>query len=127
MAALVAVPLLASGCGGSSKPEYCSKVTELEGSVEELKNVQLESGALPSLQADLKLVQSNAEGVVNSAKQEFPTETTAVKSSTSTLAAALQALAPAPTPAELLSLAPKVTAVVSAVEGLSSATESACG
>jgi outer membrane murein-binding lipoprotein Lpp len=123
---LVVGALLAGGCGSSSKPEYCSKVSDLRGSVEELKAVEIESGTLATLEADLKTVRSNAGEVVESAKQDFPNETSALKTSVSSLSAATEELAAAPTPQELLALAPKVSGVVLATEELTSATESAC-
>lgn len=124
---LVAVALVAVACGGSnSKPEYCSSLSELEGSVEELKGLEIESGTVATLEADLKTVQSNANEVAESAKKDFPNETSAVKTSVSSLSGATQELAATPTPQELLALAPKVKGAVLAVEQLSSATESAC-
>ena len=124
--ALVALAIVAVACGSSSKPEYCSNVSNLEGSVEELKGLEIESGTVATLEADLKTVQSNANEVVESAKKDFPNETSAVKTSVSSLSTATQELAAAPTPEELLVLAPKVKGVVVAAEELSSATESAC-
>lgn len=47
-------------CGSSSKPEYCSNVTALEESVDELGSVQFEGGFLDTLKADLNQVQKNA-------------------------------------------------------------------
>jgi capsule polysaccharide export protein KpsE/RkpR len=124
--ALVAIALVAVGCGSSSKPEYCSDVSDLEGSVEELKGVELQSGALATLEADLKKVQTNANEVVSSAKQDFPSQTSAVKTSVSSLSTATRELAAAPAPQELVDLAAKVKSVALAAEELSSATESAC-
>ena len=125
-AALVLVALLLAACGGSSKPAYCSNVSDLEGSVQELKSVELESGALATLEADLKKVQTNADAVVGSAKEDFPTETSALKSAVSSLSTAVGQLPAAPTPQELLALATQIDTTVSAAEELSSATESAC-
>ena len=47
--ALAAAVLAAAGCGGGGKPEYCSNVSDLQQSVDDLKNVQLKSGALSTL------------------------------------------------------------------------------
>ena len=79
--ALIATALVAAGCGGSSKPAYCSNVSDLQQSVDDLKNIQLKSGALSTLQTDLQKVQNNADAVVSSAKQDFPSQTSALKSS----------------------------------------------
>ena len=99
--AVAAASLVAAGCGGSSKPDYCSKVSDLQQSVNDLKGVQLQSGALSTIQTDVQKVQSNATAVVSSAKQDFPTQTSALQSSVSTLSATINALPPSPTPQQL--------------------------
>ena len=124
--ALAAVALLAAGCGSSSKPDYCSNVSDLEGSIAEIKGIELESGAVPTLQADLEKVKANADAVVSSAKQDFPSETSALKSSVSSLSTTVNQLPPTPTPQQLLALTSGVESTVTAAKELSSATESAC-
>jgi hypothetical protein len=121
-----AAAFLAAGCGGTSKPAYCSNVSDLQQSVDDLKGVKLESGALSTLQTDLKTVQSNTDAVVSSAKQDFPSQTSALKSSVSSLSTAVKQLPASPTVAQLASLAPMVSSVVTAANGLQSATSSAC-
>jgi len=123
---LVAVALIAAGCGSSSKPAYCSNVSELKKSVEELKSVQLTSGVLSTLQADVSKVHSNAEAAVSSAKQDFPSQTSALNSSVSSLSTAVKKLPANPTPPQLLALTAEIAAVVNAGKELSSATSSAC-
>ena len=90
--AVAAAALVAAGCGGSSKPDYCSNVSDLQQSVNDLKGVQLQSGALSTIQTDVQKVQSNATAVVSSAKQDFPSQTSALQSSVSTLSATINAL-----------------------------------
>jgi hypothetical protein len=64
MFVLAIAALVAAGCGGDDKPAYCSDVSDLQQSVDDLKNVRLtESGALSTLQTDLQTVQSNADAV----------------------------------------------------------------
>jgi hypothetical protein len=124
--ALPAASLAAAGCGGSDKPEYCSKVSDLQQSVNDLKSVQPNSAVVSTLQTDLQKVQSDANAVVSSAKQDFPNQTTALESSVSTLATAINGLPPSPTPQQLVALVPQITSVGTAAQGLSSATRSAC-
>ena len=124
--AVAAAALVAAGCGGSSKPDYCSKVSDLQQSVNDLKGVQLQSGALSTIQTDVQKVQSNATAVVSSAKQDFPTQTSALQSSVSTLSATINALPPAPTPQQLAPLVPQIRSVGTASQDLSNATNSAC-
>jgi hypothetical protein len=124
--ALAAVALLVAGCGGSSKPDYCSNVSDLEGSIAEIKGIELESGTISTLQADLEKVKTNADAVVSSAKQDFPSETSALKSSVSGLSATANQLPSTPTPQQLLALKSGIESTVTAGKELSSATESAC-
>jgi hypothetical protein len=124
--ALAAAALVAAGCGDDSKPAYCSDVSDLKQSVDDLKNVQLESGVLSTLVTDLQKVQSDANAVVSSAKQDFPSETSALTSSVSTLSTSIKQLPPSPTAKELSTLVPQINAAVTAANNLSSATSSAC-
>jgi hypothetical protein len=126
LVSLAAVAVVVTGCGGASKPEYCSNVSELEESVDDLRNVQLESGFLATLEADVNKVREDADAVVSSAKEDFPSETSALESSVSVLAEAINKLPPSPTTGQLLSLTPRISSTVKAAEELVSATESAC-
>jgi hypothetical protein len=54
-------------------------VSDLQQSVTDLKSVQLQSGALSTLQTDLQQVQSNTNAVVSSAKADFPSQTSALQ------------------------------------------------
>ena len=124
--AMAAAALVAAGCGGSSKPDYCSDVSDLQQSVNDLKGVQLQSGALSTIQTDVQKVQSNATAVVSSAKQDFPSQTSALQSSVSTLSATINALPQSPTAQQLVPLVPQIRSVGTAAQNLSNATNSAC-
>ena len=123
---LAAAAFLAAGCGSSSKPAYCSDVTNLQNSVNSLKSVQLQSGAVSTLKTDVQKVQTNANAVVSSAKQDFPSQTSALQTSVSSLSTSIQALPPAPTAQQLVPIAAEVASTVSAADSLKSATSSAC-
>ena len=69
--------------------------SDLQQSVDDLGNVQLKSGALSTLQTDVQKVQNNADAVVSSAKEDFPSQTSALKSSVSSLSNTIKQL-PAP-------------------------------
>jgi hypothetical protein len=125
--ALAAAALIASGCGSSNdKPAYCSDVSDLQSSVNDLKNVQLNSDAVSTVQTDVQKVQTNANAVVSSAKQDFPNETSALRSSVSTLSTAIKQLPSSPTAQQLAALVPDISNTVTAAKNLSSATKSAC-
>jgi hypothetical protein len=124
--ALAATALLAAGCGSSDKPDYCSNVSDLQQSVDNLKSVPPESGALSNLQTDLQKVQTDTNAVVSSAKQDFPSQTSALQSSVSSLSTAIKQLPASPTAQELAALVPDISSTVTAAKNLSSATKSAC-
>ena len=127
MFVLAIAALVAAGCGGDDKPAYCSDVSDLQQSVDDLKNVQLtESGALSTLQTDLQTVQSNADAVVSSAKQDFSSQTSALKSSVSKLSTTIEQLPASPTAQQLAPVAQGIRSVVTSVKDLDSATSSAC-
>ena len=127
MVVLAAAALVAAGCGGDDEPAYCSNVGDLQQSVDDLKNVQLtESGSLSSLQTAIQEVQSDADAAVSSAKEDFPNETSALKSSVSSLSTTINELPSSPTAQELAALAPDINSVVTAAKDLDSATSSAC-
>ena len=116
--ALAAAALMAGGCGSSNdKPAYCSDVSDLQSSVNDLKNVQLNSDAVSTLQTDVQKIQTNANAVVSSAKQDFPNETSALKSSVSTFHRD-QAAARVPTAQQLAALVPDITNTVTAAKNL---------
>ncbi|MGH2966742.1 MAG: hypothetical protein ACRDMH_15360 [Solirubrobacterales bacterium] len=124
--ALAAAVSVAADCGGSSKPAYCSNVSDLQSSVNTLKSVQLQSGVLSTLQTDLQTVQTNADAVVSSAKADFPSQTSALESSVLSLSTAIQKLPSSATPQQLAALVPKINTTVTAAQDLQSATSSAC-
>jgi len=121
----VTVLVAAAGCGGSSKPGYCSDRTELQKSVKDLNGIVASSG-LSGLQLQLTTVRANATTLAADAKQDFPTETSALTSSIETLSAAVKDLPGSPSAARIAALAVDVSAVVTDAKNLAKATTSAC-
>ncbi len=123
---LAAAALIVVGCGGDDKPDYCSNVSDLQSSVDDLKNVDLGTDTLATVKTDLGTIQSDADAVVSSAKADFPDQTSALESSVSTLSDSVKALPASPTAQQLLALAPQISSTVNAAGDLKSATSSAC-
>ena len=125
--ALAAAALVAAGCGGDDKPDYCSNVSDLQQSVDDLKSVQVDSAVVSTLQTDVQKVQSNANAVVSSAKTGLPEpdqRAAVIRLESFHLD---QAAARRPRRVGRCStLTPQVNSVVTAAQGLSSATSSAC-
>jgi outer membrane murein-binding lipoprotein Lpp len=124
--ALSAATVVAAGCGSDNKPAYCSDVSDLKQSVNDLKDVQLNTGAVSTLQTDVQKVQSDTNAVVSSAKQDFPNQTSALQSSVSSLSTAIKQLPSSPSAQQLASLVPKISSTVTAAKNLEDATSSAC-
>jgi hypothetical protein len=127
LAACVAVLALVvvTGCGGSSKPAYCASRSNLENSVKGLTDLNVSSG-LSGLQAQLTKIQSDANAVVNSAKGDFPNETSAIKSSVNALADTIKAFPSSPSAGEIATLARQAAGAVTAVQNFINSTSSKC-
>ena len=118
-AAAAAVIALA-GCG-SSKPAYCTDRTNLQNSVKGLT-----SAGISGLKSQLKQVQSDATAVVNSAKGDFPNETSAITSSLNTLKNSVAALPSSPSAAQVATVGTDAAGVVSSVKSFVDASNSKC-
>jgi hypothetical protein len=126
VAMVAAVALIAlAGCGGSSKPAYCSDRTNLENSVKNLPSVTTSSG-VSGLKKQIATIQSDATSLVNSAKSDFPTQTSAVKSSVDALSSAVKALPSSPSAAQIAPIAADSAAVVNSVKSFVDASQSKC-
>jgi hypothetical protein len=124
-AAIALIAVAAAGCGGSDKPAYCSDRTNLQNSVNDLKGVTSSSG-LSGLKSQLTKVQSDASALISSAKSDFPSQTTAIKSSVDSLATAVNALPSSPTAADVATIGTGAAAVVKSVKSFSDASKSKC-
>jgi hypothetical protein len=112
------------GCG-SSKPGYCTDRTNLENSIKGLTSLNPSSG-ISGLQTQLKNVQSSATSLVNSAKSDFPSQTSAIKSSLDSLENAVKGLSSSPSPTQISQVAGAASNVVSSVNSFIDASKSKC-
>lgn len=114
-----------AGCGGSSKPAYCSDRSNLESSIKGLTSLN-ESSGVSGLKTQLTTIQSNAAKLVSSAKSDFPSQTSAIKSSVAALQSAVKALPSQPSAAQLGTVAADAATVVESVKSFMDATSSNC-
>jgi hypothetical protein len=126
LAVAVAVGAFALTACGSSEPDYCSDRSNLSDSVDTLKSDVSGGADLSTLQSDIAKAQTDAETVVSSAKDDFPSETSGLESSVADLKRSIDALPPSPSAQDLLGLAPQATAAAAAVNRFTSATDSEC-
>ena len=121
VACVAAAGLLAlAGCG-SSKPAYCSDRTNLENSIKGLT-----SSGINGAKAQLTKIQTDATALVNSVKGDFPSETSAIKSSVAALSSSVTALPSNPSAAQIATVASNSASVVNSVKGFTDATNSKC-
>jgi hypothetical protein len=113
-----------AGCG-SSKPGYCSARTNLENSIKGLTSLNASSG-ISGLQSQLQKIESNATALVNSAKSDFPSQTSAIKTSVDSLTSAVKTLTSSPSAGEIATVAGDAASVVNSVKSFVSATSSKC-
>ena len=114
-----------AGCGSSSKPAYCTDRTNLENSVKGLTTV-ISSSGVSGLKSQLKTIESDATAVVNSAKGDFPSQTSAVKTSVDALQSAVKALPSSPSATQVAGIATAAASVVSSVKSFTDASKSKC-
>jgi hypothetical protein len=114
-----------AGCS-SGPPAYCSDRTTLENSVKGLGHPDLSNG-ISSLKAQLQKVESDASALVASAKNDFPSQTSAITSSVDALKGAVTQLSSGLSAANLAAVATDAASVVSSVRSFMDATNSKCG
>jgi hypothetical protein len=125
VAVLMAVGVIGlAGCG-SSKPSYCSNRTNLENSIKGLTSLNISSG-ISGLKSQLQKIESDAKALVNSAKSDFPSETSALTSSVDSMASAVKALPSNPSAGQIAAVATNAASVVSSVKSFTDATSSKC-
>ncbi len=117
--------IVLAGCGGSSKPAYCTDRTNLENSIKNLPSVTSSSG-VSGLKSQINTIVSDANSVVSSAKSDFPNQTSAVKTSVAGLQTAVKALPASPSASQIAAIGLSAKNVVTSVQGLTNATKSAC-
>jgi hypothetical protein len=100
-------------------------VSTLQGSIKHLKNYSPSTGAA-GLKSDLKAIQADATATVAAAKQDFPTETSAVQSSVKALKTVVQQTPSASKAQQGVLIATAAKAVVTSVQTLTKATQDKC-
>jgi hypothetical protein len=134
IAALAAVSLtgalLIAGCGSSSKPAYCTQVTNFENSVKTLEGVEVSASNISTISTDVQKVATSASEMASAVKGEFAPQISSVKSSVAALEATVKGVASAPSASTLSHAVTVVPGQVEALEHsaaeLKEATKSKC-
>jgi hypothetical protein len=123
---VAAAGLGAAGCGGgSSTPAYCTARANLESTVQGLTNLNVHSG-IGALESQLKKIETDAAALVSAAKGDYPSETSAIKSSVNSLKGAVKNLSSDQSAANIATVTSDAAAVVSSVSAFTNTTKSQC-
>ncbi|MGZ4168016.1 MAG: hypothetical protein ACXVR1_02305 [Solirubrobacteraceae bacterium] len=125
--ATAVVLAILAGCGSSSKPSYCSSLTNLEQSVKAVPTTDVIKNGTSALKANVDKVVTNAHAVVDSAKKDFPNETGAITTAVDSLKTTASELQKNATPALVVQAAGNVASLGTAVKNFSSSASSKCG
>ena len=111
----------------SSKPAYCTSLDNLKTSTKAIPSLaQIKQTGTTSLSSALANVKTNATAVVNDAKAEFKSQTSALDSALSSLSTSVSQLSSPPTAAQLRALRPQLTAVGTAARNLENSASPKC-
>lgn len=126
LALCCAVAGLALPACSSGPPAYCADRASLQDSVKGLTSLNVSSG-VSGLNAQIDKIQSDATAVVNSAKSDFPSETSAITSSVNALKSSVAGLTASPSAAQIATIGKDAADVVSSVTNFIDASNSKCG
>jgi hypothetical protein len=122
---LFAMAFAGLACGGD--PDFCSDVSELEQSVRGLGDVDVVAGGTNALSDALRRVEDQAEATIESAKDDFPEETSSMSDALASLRKSAGELSESPTAEDIAPVATDVAAMVTSVQEFIDASESECG
>ena len=113
------------GCG-SSKPAYCTDRSNLQNAVNGLTSLTASSG-VSAWESQAQKVHTAATALVNSAKSDFPSQTSAITSSVNGLKSSTAALRSSPSAATIVAVTQAASNVKNSVTSFKNATNSQCG
>ena len=126
LACTVAIGIVAlAGCS-SSKPAYCTDRSNLQTAVEGLTSLNAGSG-VSAWKSQVQMVQSASTALVNSAKSDFPNQTSAITSSVGALTSSVTTLSSSPSAAAFITATQNASNVKNSVNSFTNATSSQCG
>ncbi len=124
-AAVLILATLAAGCS-SSKPAYCTAADQLKTSVQDLGNININVHDLSSVNTAVSKVQANAKTFASEAKSAYPSQTTALQNSLSSLEAAVKSAMGQPSLTTVAAVVSSVTQMKTAASNLQSAASGKC-
>jgi hypothetical protein len=128
-AAALVLATLSAGCSSSSsssKPAYCTAASQLKTSVQDLGNVSINVHDLSSVNAAVSKVQTSASTFATEAKSAYPSQTTALKNSLSSLETAVKSAMSQPSVTTVAAVVSSVTQVKTAADNAQAAVKGKC-
>jgi hypothetical protein len=128
-AAVLALTAPAAGCSSSSsssKPAYCAAASQLKTSVQALGNVNINVHDLSSVNTAVSKVQADAKTFVSEAKSAYPSQTTALQNSVSSLGTAVKSAMAQPSLTTVAAVVSSVTQVKTAADNAQTAVKGKC-
>ncbi len=126
LACAAAIMMISLADCGSSKPAYCTDRSNLQNAVNGLGSLTASSG-VSALKSQVQMISSAATALVNSAKTDFPSQTSAITSSVGALMSSVAALASNPSAAAIATVTQDASSVKTSVTNFTDATSSQCG
>jgi hypothetical protein len=131
-AAVLVLATLAAGCSSSSgsssssKPAYCTAASKLKTSVQDLGNVNINVHDLSSVNTAVSKVQADAKTFASEAKSAYPSQTTALQNSVSSLETAVKSAMAQPSLTTVAAVVSSVTQVKTAADNAQTAVKGKC-
>jgi hypothetical protein len=129
--ALTAGTVALTGCSSSSStsssgpPAYCAARTNLENSIKGLTSLNASSG-VSGLKSQVTAIANNASTLVDQAKGDFPSQTSAITTSVNALKSSVAGLSSSPSAAQIATITKDAGSVVSSVANFMTASSSKC-
>ncbi|HET7489216.1 MAG TPA: hypothetical protein VFJ85_14895 [Acidimicrobiales bacterium] len=124
--AALAFAVLLAACSNDSKPAVCTDVDNIQKTVDDLKNVKPEAGALGNIQSELTTLKQQFGILRTDAKSQFQTETTALSASLDSLSSAVDAAKANPSLSTLAPVGTALAGVKDTGQSLVSAVKGTC-
>ena len=116
VASLLASAVLASGCGGSSKPAYCSSYNNLKKSIDTLTHTSITDTS--ALEKNFNAVKTDAQTLAKNLKSSLGTQATAVTNSADAMVHAVEQAIASPNATTIAAVPTAVSLFADTIKGL---------
>lgn len=124
--AVLAASFTVAGCSEDDPPAVCADVDALKASVAEVTDLEIDRGALSTLQESLAQVRSDLGKVRDDAKDEYAVEIDAVAAAAESVSSSLEVATTSPSAQAIADIGASVRAVGASLSALEDAVGSTC-